>query len=77
MLMGDTEAIATIAVKDLEVAKKFYEGKLGLRPAAGQQPGSLEYRSGNSTLMVYVSRYAGTNKVSIVSMTRALSGIRT
>ena len=33
-MLGDSEAIATIAVKDLATARKFYEGTLGL-PRAG------------------------------------------
>ena len=32
-MLGDSEAIATIAVKDLTVARKFYEGTLGLEVA--------------------------------------------
>jgi catechol 2,3-dioxygenase-like lactoylglutathione lyase family enzyme len=29
-MLGDKTAVATIAVKDMEAAKKFYEGTLGL-----------------------------------------------
>ena len=29
-MLSDNEAMATVAVKDLEKAKKFYEGTLGL-----------------------------------------------
>lgn len=31
--LGANDAVATIAVRDLERAEKFYEGKLGLTPA--------------------------------------------
>ena len=30
-MLGDTEAIATVAVRDLKKAAAFYEGALGLR----------------------------------------------
>ena len=29
-MLGDKEAVATLAVKDLGAARKFYEGVLGL-----------------------------------------------
>jgi catechol 2,3-dioxygenase-like lactoylglutathione lyase family enzyme len=61
-MLGDNDAIATVAVKDLNVAKKFYEGALGLKAKASQQKEVLEYKSGKSTLFVYRSGYAGTNK---------------
>ena len=60
--MADKDAMATIAVKDTKVAKKFYEGTLGLKPAPEQEPGVLTYKSGNATVLVYESQYARTNK---------------
>lgn len=60
MLKHNT-AMATIAVKDVEAARKFYEGQLGLEPAASE-PGMLILRSGDSTILVYQSENAGTNK---------------
>ena len=61
-MLANTDALATIAVKDTKAARKFYEGTLGLKPAAGDQPGVVSYRSGNSTVLVYESPYAGTNQ---------------
>ncbi len=61
MVLADFEAMATIAVKDLEVARKFYEGTLGLK-RAGNEMGVLDLKSGNSRIVVYQSQYAGTNK---------------
>jgi catechol 2,3-dioxygenase-like lactoylglutathione lyase family enzyme len=61
-MLAHKDAMATIAVKDTESAKKFYEGKLGLKPAPTQGPGVLSYKSGGSTVLVYESQYAGTNK---------------
>jgi catechol 2,3-dioxygenase-like lactoylglutathione lyase family enzyme len=61
-MLGDKEAVATLAVKDLAVARRFYEGKLGLEPLNTQGSEAVTYRSGRSTVIVYRSEYAGTNK---------------
>jgi catechol 2,3-dioxygenase-like lactoylglutathione lyase family enzyme len=61
-VLGSTDVIATCAVRDLEKAKKFYEGTLGLTPLPTGEPGVLSYKSGHSSLLVYQSQYAGTNK---------------
>ena len=61
-MLGDREAVATLAVKDLAVAKKFYEGALGLKLVSSQENEALTYKSGSSTVFVYRSQYAGTNK---------------
>src|SRR6476469_4280553 len=61
-MLGDKDAVATIAVRNLDVAKKFYEGTLGLELAERQQDGTLAFKSGKSLLFVYPSSYAGTNK---------------
>jgi catechol 2,3-dioxygenase-like lactoylglutathione lyase family enzyme len=67
-MLADRDAIATIAVKDLKVAKKFYEGTLGLKAKpSGQETEALEYKSGNSRVFVYRSEYAGTNKATAVN----------
>ncbi|HEY3115079.1 MAG TPA: VOC family protein [Gemmatimonadaceae bacterium] len=69
-MLGDNDAIATIAVKDLKAAKKFYEGTLGLKPAptpGGEQPEVQNYKSGNSLILVYRSQFAGTNKATAVT----------
>ena len=60
-MLAEKNAIATIAVKDIQVAARFYEGTLGLKPLPAV-PGVLSYRSGNSTVLVYESQYARTNK---------------
>src|SRR5688572_15528973 len=61
-MLANKDAIATIAVKDIKAAKRFYEGTLGLKPGPGAEPGALSYKSGNTPLLVYESKYAGTNK---------------
>ncbi|HSX18277.1 MAG TPA: VOC family protein [Candidatus Saccharimonadales bacterium] len=67
-MLGDKTAVATIAVKDMDAAKKFYEGTLGLTvdkvdPGGG---GNL-YKSGDSNVLVYPSQFAGTNKATAAS----------
>lgn len=67
-MLGDKDAIATLAVKDIEVAKKFYEGKLGLKPAFDTgEPSTLTYKTGNSRIFVYESKYAGTNQATALN----------
>jgi catechol 2,3-dioxygenase-like lactoylglutathione lyase family enzyme len=61
-MLADKDAVATIPVKDVEVAKEFYEETLGLEPAKNAEPGTLTYKSGRSTVLVYESEFAGTNK---------------
>ena len=61
-MLGDKDAMATIAVKDTGVARKFYEGKLGLKLVPSEESGVVGYKTGNSTIMVYESEFAGTNK---------------
>lgn len=67
-MLGDKDAIATLGVKDLEVAREFYEGKLGLKPAGpDNEPGTLAYKTGSSAILVYESEFAGTNKATAVT----------
>lgn len=66
-MLRDKDAIATLAVKDIEVAKKFYEGKLGLKLADDAEPGTLTYESGRTRIFIYESQYAGTNKATALN----------
>ncbi len=66
-MLGDRTVVATVAVKDIDEAKKFYEGVLGLTPAADDDPGGILYKSGSSSLFVYASQYAGTNQATSAS----------
>src|SRR5262249_49274298 len=61
-MLGDKQAVATLAVKDLAVAKRFYEDVLGLKPRGSQDGEGITYQSGGSSVIVYKSTYAGTNK---------------
>ena len=61
-MLGNKEAIATIAVRDLKAARKFYEGVVGLEVVDAEEEGAVTYRSGSSSILVYESQYAGGNK---------------
>jgi catechol 2,3-dioxygenase-like lactoylglutathione lyase family enzyme len=65
-MLKDTNAVATVAVKNLDTARKFYEDTLGLTKVMENHE-VLEFRSGSSTLFVYRSQYAGTNKATAVT----------
>jgi catechol 2,3-dioxygenase-like lactoylglutathione lyase family enzyme len=56
------DAVATIPVKDVTKAKKFYEGTLGFTPLDETMPEAPVYRSGGTKILVYQSQYAGTNR---------------
>jgi len=66
-MLADKDAMATIAVKDLKAAKKFYGDTLGLKPTPVPEPEVLNYKSGNSTVLVYKSQFAGSNKATSVT----------
>lgn len=67
-MLGDKDAVATVAVKDFETARRFYEDKLGLKPVeANEDRGVATYKTGGSLLMVYASQFAGTNKATSVT----------
>lgn len=61
-MLGNAEVAATLAVMDIDRAKRFYEGRLGLSLSRGPQPGVLIFKVGRSSLVVYSSEFAGTNK---------------
>ena len=61
-MLGDNDAMATIAVSDLARATRFYGDTLGLQPGEGGGPTVAVYRSGGSTIVVYESEFAGTNQ---------------
>ncbi|HUH06382.1 MAG TPA: VOC family protein [Egibacteraceae bacterium] len=60
-MLADTTPMPTLPAADLDRARKFYEGTLGL-PVAMEVPGMVLYRSGNTMLMLYESAYAGTSQ---------------
>lgn len=65
-MLGDHTPTATLAVSDLDRAREFYEGVLGLSPV-GDPPEGVMYSAGQAALFVYPSAFAGTNKATAVS----------
>jgi catechol 2,3-dioxygenase-like lactoylglutathione lyase family enzyme len=66
-MLANKDAVATVAVKDLKAAKKFYGDTLGLKPMPVPEPEVLNYKSGNTTVLVYKSQFAGSNKATSVT----------
>ena len=65
-MLGKADATPMIAVKDLDLARKFYENTLGLKAEDDWGEG-VTLKSGGTTLNVYKSDYAGTNKATALN----------
>ncbi|MEN2740068.1 VOC family protein [Microbacterium sp. X-17] len=61
-MFEDARGAAVIAASDLDRARSFYEGVLGLTPTDDMPPDddAVFYRLGGVPLMVYRTTYAGT-----------------
>lgn len=66
-MLGKADATPMIAVKDLDRARKFYEETLGLKTRE-EMPGEvLAAQSGDTTINIYRSEFAGTNKATALT----------
>ena len=61
-MLSNKNALANIAVKNLEISRKFYENILGLEEIDSVGDEVVVYKCGNAAIIVYQSQYAGTNK---------------
>jgi len=66
-MLSKTNAIATIAVKNLEIARRFYHDTLGLEEARSDDKEVIVFTSGDSLINVYRSQFAGTNKATALT----------
>jgi catechol 2,3-dioxygenase-like lactoylglutathione lyase family enzyme len=66
-MLGSTDVIAMVAVKDLATARAFYEGTLGLTVFATEGEEVVTFKSGNMLFNIYQSGYAGTNQATALS----------
>lgn len=68
-MLTNTDAIATVGVRDIAAARKFYGEVLELREeeARSHYPDFLTYKSGAVRVMVYQSEYGGTNQATAVT----------
>ena len=60
-MLSKSTVMAMIAVKDLEKAKEFYGGTLGLEQS-DENPGGVAYKCGDGLVFVYPTPKAGTNQ---------------
>ena len=56
------DALATLAVKSVDTARRFYGDVLGLEIEEQQEQGVFGLKSGGTSILVYESAFAGTNK---------------
>ncbi|MBZ9987594.1 VOC family protein [Mesorhizobium sp. BH1-1-5] len=68
-MLQNSNATANLAVKDLDKAKAFYEGTLGLKQVHDMGGELIVYKSGETVINVYHSQFAGTNKATAVTWT--------
>ncbi|HTM04353.1 MAG TPA: VOC family protein [Vicinamibacterales bacterium] len=68
-MLSHKDAVANVAVKDIDVATEFYRNTLGLKPVHQEGRELVVFQSGHSSLNVYQSDYAGTNKATAVTWT--------
>ena len=61
-MLADANVQPMLPVKNLAAAQPFYEKTLGLKRIHVEGDAAVTYRTGSSTLVVYQSEYAGTNK---------------
>jgi len=66
-MLSDTDATATIAVKDLAAARKFYGDTLGLKAVGPANDEVIMFKCGNTTINVYRSKFAGTNQATALT----------
>jgi catechol 2,3-dioxygenase-like lactoylglutathione lyase family enzyme len=66
-MLGTRSAVANLAVSDLDRARAFYTGTLGLEEVDREGEELIVLKSGDSLVNVYRSEYAGTNKATAVT----------
>src|SRR5205809_210314 len=69
-MLGESDVVVSIAVKDMAAATQFYAGTLGLTKDM-ESPGGTFFKSGKSGVFVYPSQYAGSNQATYASWTVA------
>ena len=66
-MLGNLNASANLAVRDLATARRFYEGTLGLAHVDAQDGEVVVFRSGDTLVNVHRSQYAGSNEATAVT----------
>ena len=65
-MLNTKTSSAIVAVTDVERARNFYQNILGLELNGEGMGGVMSFRTGESELIVYPSRFAGTNRANAV-----------
>jgi catechol 2,3-dioxygenase-like lactoylglutathione lyase family enzyme len=66
-MLGNKQAVATVAVRDLAAGRRFYEGTLGLTVEHVEGGEAISFRTGGTRLIVYRSEFAGSNRATAVN----------
>jgi catechol 2,3-dioxygenase-like lactoylglutathione lyase family enzyme len=68
-MLGSKDVMATVAVRSLATARPFYEETLGLKAVDESQAehGVVSLRAGATTVLVYQSQFAGTNRATVLT----------
>jgi catechol 2,3-dioxygenase-like lactoylglutathione lyase family enzyme len=66
-MLGKADFTPMIAVKDLDRAKQFYTDTLGLKPTGEENSEVFMLKSGDTTLSLYRSEFAGSNKATALT----------
>lgn len=66
-MLGNRNAVANLAVKDIDRARRFYTDTLGLKQVDSEGDEFAVFRSGDSDINIYRSEFAGTNEATAVS----------
>ena len=66
-MLGKADATPSIAVKDLDRARKYYEETLGLETVDRQGEEVVTMKSGTTMVNVYRSEFAGTNQATALT----------
>jgi len=61
-MLKDRDVTATLAVRDIDRAQKFYRDVVGLTPLAAEEPGVMPFKTGSGSILIYESDFAGTNR---------------
>jgi catechol 2,3-dioxygenase-like lactoylglutathione lyase family enzyme len=65
-MLNAYDAVPMLAVKDLQVARRFYEKTLGFS-VVSTEADLFQLKTGKTLLTVYQSSFAGTNKATAVT----------
>jgi catechol 2,3-dioxygenase-like lactoylglutathione lyase family enzyme len=66
-MLGTRNAVANLAVSDIDRARNFYTDTLGLKEVDHEGDDMIVLKSGDTVVNVYRSDYAGTNEATAVT----------